>query len=71
MGAMIIYVDRGIKHRELKLDFRSRAMRKNIHIHNLAYTPVANLDQHVPHILIHYLSVDVKFVRIHRNSVGL
>lgn len=63
-------MDRGMKHRESEItDFRSKAMRENIHIHNLAYTPVANLDQHVPYILIQYLSVDVKFVRIHRNSV--
>lgn len=44
-------------------------MRENILIHNLAYSPRENLDQHAPRIFKEYLGVDVKFVCIHRNSV--
>lgn len=59
-----------MKHMESEItDLRSRSMRENILIHNLAYTPGENLDQHVPRILKEYSGVDVKFVRIHRNSV--
>lgn len=70
MRAMIINMDKRMKHMESEItDLRSRSMRENILIHNLAYTPGENLDQHVPRILKEYSGVDVKFVRIHRNSV--
>ncbi|XP_062566342.1 uncharacterized protein MCAP_0864-like [Saccostrea cucullata] len=70
MRAMMINMDRRMQNMESEItDMRSRSMRDNIMIHNLAYASDEKLDQQVPNMLKEYLGVEVKFVRIHRNSV--
>ncbi|XP_062616373.1 uncharacterized protein LOC134278072 [Saccostrea cucullata] len=70
MRAMMIHMDRRMQNMESEItDLRSRSMRDNIMIHNLAYASDEKLDQQVPNMLKEYLGVEVKFVRIDRNSV--
>ncbi|XP_022335963.2 uncharacterized protein LOC111132447 [Crassostrea virginica] len=71
LRATVINMDRRIKHMDSEItDLRSRSMRDNILIPNLENVPGERLEQLVPQLLRDHLNVnDVRFVRIHRNSV--
>lgn len=69
LKAMVIKLDRRSIEQEREIvELKSRSMRDNILIHNLAEEDGENLKERVKRLFKEHLGLEVDFVRIHRNA---
>lgn len=72
LKSIVINLDRKVTQNQNDIiDFKSRSMKHNILIHNLAEEDGENLFIIIPALIKEHLGIDTKFSNIHRNGWGV